>query len=671
MYPSECIGKFWNRISVQVKITFISSIIIGLFVHLFTITNFLPNHDSYLFGDRHIAGDMGRWFTFVPRLLTDSYLLPWLGGSLAIVFIAISSCVVINCLRINNKLHCVLVSGLMVSFPTVTTNMLYIAGPHFNMLSLLLACLAVYVSQRYRYGFCFGSFFIAFSLGIYQAFFPVAAGLLVAVLIVDIIQTELSFKDIVIKGTKFLITLLLGVIVYFIITKLVLSITGDELRDYQGVNEMGKIPVLMLPGLIKKTYATVIDFFYQDYYGIHILSKITVPVIIIISVFLLVMLIIQKRLIMKGTLFPLVLLIVLFPIAANIVYIMAPKIDGLGLTVSYGMVLFLIAVIVLMEMTEEDVKQKETRFLNIFRQGACWILTIIILLCNYNYALMANKAYTKAHIVYEHGYSKSVELITRMESADGYKEDIPILFTGGYFVYPGLPMDQYPMFGELGRITGSINSWTTNWIDYYIRFLQEYCGFNHNIVWTGLYDQIERFGLGEVRKMPTYPSPGSIKTINGILVVNFAPPQQWAKDNIIPNSGLPLPNSGEMIIRLSYDVFDFSIIEDSKILLESGNADPKLYISCSAIEKPSEAPFIEIMYTNTVPGDLQIFYNYGQGLSNENSTGLVFLDEQLEEKTIKLPISPWLEGERLVGFLLNLPKGSEFTIVNLKFPFLE
>jgi len=664
MYPSEYFKKIWERISFQVKITFFSSIIIGFFTHFFMITNLYPNHDTFLFHEGRSNITSGRWFTFFPSLLTDGYLLPWISGSLLIIFIAISACIVIKCLRINNNFYCILVSGLMVSFPTVTASLLYITGAYMPMLSLLFACLAIYITYNFRFGFCFGFIFVALSLGIYQAFFTIAAGLSIAVLIIDILRTNLSYKNIIIKAIKLFITLLLGIITYFIIVKLSLIITNLELSGYQGISGMGEIHISTLPGLIKKTYTSIIDFYIRDNYNAHIFNKITFPVLIIISSLLLFIIIIQKNIFKKEIHFLfLLLLIILYPLACNIIYIMAPN-GSVHLLMRYGMVLLPIAVIVLMEIIEKEINQKEPLLFLIVKQGACWIITVILIFNIYNYGILANKVYTKAHIVYEQSYAYSVELITRIESADNYIKDIPILMIGK----PGATISEFPEFNKL-KITGSDNNLINKYS--YMSFLHSFLGIKLNVKEADLTD-IERYNLKkEIRKMPFYPNQGSIKKINDIIVVKFSSPPFMPKESLIPDSGLLITNSRDMLIQYLYDIFDLDITEDNNIFLHSGSTDPQLYISLQdAIEKPLMEPFIEITYTNIVPGTLQIYYDYGNNLSEEK-TATLFIDTQLEEKIIKLPIAPWLDEEKLVGFRLDPPDGTEFTIINLKFPFLK
>jgi hypothetical protein len=514
MYPDEYLKKLWHGISYQVKITFLSSMVMGLIVHLFMITNMLPNHDTvYVISNARWLVFLGRWFSFVPGFLSSDYILPWISGLLSIFYIAISSCLVIKCLRINNTFHCLLISGLMVSFPTVICTLLYAGDTILS--SLLLASLAVYITLQFRYGFCVGFIFTALSLGCYQAYFSVAAALSVGVLIVDVIQMNLPFKEIIIKGVKLFLTLLLGIIAYFVMVKITLPVEAG-LTEYMNIHEMGKVPVSLLPYLFKKAYTSIYWFYIRDSYGLHN-SFIRYAFFTITAVYaiILTVLIIHKRLFeRKGHFFFLILLIVLYPLGCNIVYLMNAKTVYLNMV--YGMVFLPVAVIVLMEIIQNSVNHKENQFIFIFKRLACWMASIFFCILIHNYGILANKTYIKAHFVYEQGYAYSVELATRIESYDGYTKDIPILFVGSR----GKTINMIPGFDELSKFTSSINNIPSYYS--YVTFMQNFLGFRHGIKLCDSSD-IAQYNLEQtLESMPLYPENGSIKKINDVLVVKFS-----------------------------------------------------------------------------------------------------------------------------------------------------
>jgi hypothetical protein len=113
----------------------------------------------------------------------------------------------------------------------------------------------------------------------------------------------------------------------------------------------------------------------------------------------------------------------------------------------------------------------------------------------------------------------------------------------------------------------------------------------------------------------------------------------------------------------SYDV-DFDIINDN-LVLKCGNLDPQLSIQLlNPAEKNTGNPFVEIIYTTSKSGLLQIFYNYGNGLSEQNSYS-EFINSTNNEKTIQIPIVGWEEGKQLVGIRIDPPNDTAFMLKNI------
>ncbi len=59
-------------------------------------------------------------------------------------------------------------------------------------------------------------------------------------------------------------------------------------------------------------------------------------------------------------------------------------------------------------------------------------------------------------------------------------------------------------------MTGYVNNYA--WLD----FMQNWCGYKPNVV-----DAAEAGNASEIESMPNYPKDGSIKVINGVVVVKF------------------------------------------------------------------------------------------------------------------------------------------------------
>jgi hypothetical protein len=137
------------------------------------------------------------------------------------------------------------------------------------------------------------------------------------------------------------------------------------------------------------------------------------------------------------------------------------------------------------------------------------------------------------------------------------------------------------------------------------------------------------------------------------------------KSNLNTITELPLPKDIGTLKWTSYDMLSVDVIEDD-IVLHCGNIDPHLNIYFhSSLDRHSGDPFIEITYTNSEVGYLMVLFDYGNGL--ENDTGLQYIEANLEETTIILPIEGWQEGKQLVAIRIDPPDNTVFIIKNVKF----
>ena len=118
---------------------------------------------------------------------------------------------------------------------------------------------------------------------------------------------------------------------------------------------------------------------------------------------------------------------------------------------------------------------------------------------------------------------------------------------------------------------------------------------------------------------------------------------------------------------ISHDTYDIKSIEFvDGINLKCGAIDPQLYLGLPyQLEKPTGIPLCEITYTNTATGTLQVFWDYGEGLSEVNSTKRD-IEPSNKILIIRLPIKNWQDGTKLVALRIDPPNGSEFILEGIR-----
>jgi 23S rRNA U2552 (ribose-2'-O)-methylase RlmE/FtsJ len=115
-----------------------------------------------------------------------------------------------------------------------------------------------------------------------------------------------------------------------------------------------------------------------------------------------------------------------------------------------------------------------------------------------------------------------------------------------------------------------------------------------------------------------------------------------------------------------YDIESFELA-DGGIVLQCGSIDPQLYLTLPhSLRKPTGIPLCEVTYTNSVAGNLQFFWDFGGGLSEENSTRC-YIDFSTKTESLLLPIINWKDDVKLTAFRVDPPDVTRFVLKSVKF----
>ena len=228
--PEELMGKVKKNILPQWKMCFWSAIIIGLIAHFYKLTNWLPNWDSLVFRyDEQNMIAMGRWFLPVASAPSSFYDLPWFTGLLAILFHALGAVCICKIFDVKKNTTALMIGGLVVSFPTVTSVLLYNYVADAYALSFLFSCIAVLLMTSEKPRYIGATVLIALSVGIYQAYITVAIMLLLCYLIMSVMQKETDIKNLLLKTLKFFLTGVFGMVLYYLIVVFEVQISSLSL----------------------------------------------------------------------------------------------------------------------------------------------------------------------------------------------------------------------------------------------------------------------------------------------------------------------------------------------------------------------------------------------------------------------------------------------------------
>lgn len=283
-------------ISHRSRVTFTAAAAAGILAHMYTLTNKLPNYDELTFGAGGVGVTVssGRWglealHQLSILLVGESYSLPWFSGMIAIVFMALAACYVVKFLDIRQDILCVLTGSVLVVYPAFTCAMFFMFTARYYAFAVFLMAWGLYqfdrqlsvASQRKREGVSGyrRSLFFAWLAGIgcvmlatsvFQAYYPLAAGLCVVKLIQMCLGGEAGeYGKVFRKAWIYLAMLVAAVALYILSAKAVAALAGDPLSGYRGMNRLGTIRAAQIPWMVKEIYKSVILLFTSDFYQVN------------------------------------------------------------------------------------------------------------------------------------------------------------------------------------------------------------------------------------------------------------------------------------------------------------------------------------------------------------------------------------------------------------------
>lgn len=231
-----------KRIRKEYIIAFFFSFLFGLMVHLFKLTNYLPNHDSMynFYSDQNMIAS-GRWFLSIVCGFSSFFDLPWINGLFALFFISLTSVFFVKIFQVNKPIVICIISALMVTFPAITESFCFEFTADGYMFAMLLASLAAYFQIRQGRSFfqiAVSSLLLCFSCGIYQAYISFYIVLIICWYIWIVFTEDFSNKVYLRYIVNGFISLVLGLLLYYCIWKVCMFFQGVTPTDYQGIDNL-------------------------------------------------------------------------------------------------------------------------------------------------------------------------------------------------------------------------------------------------------------------------------------------------------------------------------------------------------------------------------------------------------------------------------------------------
>lgn len=506
--------KLLRRVPKPLRFTFLSALILGFLTHGYAFLNKFTNHDdlNQMFYAGYGAAS-GRWLLPSVLRLDGNLSMPWLIGVLSILFLALTACLTVSLLRIRSPLGCGLTAALLVSFPAVTATFGYMFTASGYFFSLFLAVLAAWAACRRGWrGSLLGVILLTLSMGVYQAYLPAAAALMVGSLLLETLDGERTFRQLLGKGARLVLTLGAATAAYLLTAHFAAPSGG--LTDYEGIADMGKVSLSQLPRLVYYAFRKYRLFFWVNDWNCHIpFLRWGFLLTALGSLSLGAALLRRRRLGPART--PLALLLaVLFPLAGTFIYVMVPE-GYVHIHMLYPMVCILLLPLALLEYTAPG---EDRPWNGLLPRIMSWILVVTLGFAAYSYWLTDNNAYLRADYAMRQCSAWSNRLIARIEDCPGYEPGMKVVLLGSNEREEALsPTPEL----DLARLVGIYDLGDLRTYFTYQHFLRYFLAFT-DPVYTGDSEMAALYAAKpEVQAMPLYPRQGSVMTVDGAVVVKL------------------------------------------------------------------------------------------------------------------------------------------------------
>lgn len=515
----------WKALPPAVRAAFVCCFAAGFLAHLFAFTNLIPNSDglSRVFDAQQMTIS-GRWFLHYASMWNGFVQAPAVIGFFALLFLSLAAGLVASMLKLKSPLLGGLIGALMSVFPSVAYTFLYLFTASAYCFGLLLAVLAVWLTQRFRFGFLFAAPLLACAVGTYQAYLAAAAALALICVIFSALEEGKRVREIVLTGLRQLGLLALGLGLYWLILQIFLNLKDLTLLNYKGIGSFGESFSLgTLPGMIAAAYKDCFEYFFVP----HGVSNYTTPVaaaanglLALVGLWAFVRLlrrgVFAKR---PGALGLTLALSLLLPLALNLTVLMDKPMPIMRYALVFAYVLALALADRALAAPVRPAgrggkKQSGPARRSAALRWAAACAAALSLIVSFN---IINLAYTVSAQAHRATESFAARLVERVESAPGYEQGMPVIVIGGFpsRIYHN-DVEAFALVEDYSNLSSSVMP--LNKHVYY--YLNDWL----NVPWAEPDEKTMKAvsASAEFQAMPLYPSDGSVVISDGRVIVKLA-----------------------------------------------------------------------------------------------------------------------------------------------------
>ncbi len=502
-------------------IAMFTTIISGLFVHLYMITN-----KFYNFGELgHIYTkttlsmsdclSLGRVFLPFVAELSNMASSSAINGAIMLLFLGLSAFLVEKMLKFESKLYDILFPCILIVFPGTVCYLTYGWMSEAYSFSILMGVLGAYLLNRSKVEWIIGILCLTLSVGTYQPLFSVGIAVIYISLFKCVLTEKISWKKFILKMIRYLIALAISFLLYYIILNVLLSITGIMLSSYHGVDKMVSFSLRGIAKGFVYSYLYFLRYYFTLDYTIYPTLLVANIVMLVVFGYAVVRLIFQKRREDDNSVIisQMVFLILFLPLGLDATPFCLGERIGAGFDryMMFSIIFFYILVCVVMSQLELLQVKKDLK--------ALWIgliMLVVVVISNY---YICNIVYRRLEVITESESAYMNRIVATLEQRQEWRTGKPIYFYGArplfseYYGEMSSPLKS-PMTVEGTSITPNYSYGAmVKYMDVCLHF---------PIVEVDR-EQQERINENEkIAEMPCYPEDGSMCVVDGVLVIKIS-----------------------------------------------------------------------------------------------------------------------------------------------------
>lgn len=542
--PAQAAGEFWKKHKRIVEL-FLIIYLFGLIVHLYMFTNKFFNYFELgnIFADMSFTqGDtiaQGRWFLPIATNLFTSFSMPLINGLISLFYVTASAVMTIDLLKIRSRLYALLFGFAFVSFPGYACTLSYGVNADAIAMGILLCVLAVYLYQKWKFGFLPAMLLIGCGLGAYQTYLSLSIGLIYMLLFFEAYEKKITWRPFVWKAVKAGAMLAGGFIVYYGVLQLSTVITGVSLTDYHGVDSMTSFTLKGIAKGLVYTYGYFLAYFFSNRY-LYTIFRIACNLIGGIAFFAFVgrRLALHKKRKNTASFWMLLALFCLLPLGVNATpFLMA---DRVGAGVDRYMIpsiMFLWAMLLkLMDIEAQgaEMQEKEAREEDHQETGAQedagheepagstvilqWAGIVSVAMAIISSVVICNESYHRMDAATQVTTSYLNRIAVRLEAMPQWQQGMPVYFANTK-PFLGSAYDvEVPAYDNMTNMPGTEVSphYNERGVAKYFRVY-----LHMPIADAGEEKKEQIENSPQFRAMPAYPAEGSIDIIDDVIVIKL------------------------------------------------------------------------------------------------------------------------------------------------------